>query len=447
MRARPLALARSIARARPSARRRAASRAPERATTMDARDGDGGGDVAKCLDATWTPLGLATRELRLKHTLPTGQSFRWRARGREDGREYVGVVGRRVVRVREVDDGERGEVEYKVYCRPRWESATDDRRVMREYFNADVSLERLYGEFAAKDGRFRALAAHVDGARMLRQDPSECLFSFICSSNNHISRIHGMVNKMCVHYGDALPVTTRDLEEDDDDGDENGGEETAAAAEAEKFYAFPSVAQILDGATEEELRALGFGYRAKFIVGSAAALGEAGDAVGSSPDEFLRALRDETPYVDAHAALMTLPGIGPKVSACVCLFSLNKHEAIPVDTHVWQFAVEHYMPELRDAKSVTPRVMRSIEVKMKEIFGPYCGWAHNALFIAELKHVRDALPAELRTPKRVATPRSTPKSKPNASKPSSKTAREAAAGVDAESDAVFDTPKKLKIDP
>ena len=62
---------------------------------------------------------------------------------------------------------------------------------------------------------------------MLRQDPSECLFSFICSSNNHISRIHGMVNKMCVHYGDALPVTTRDLEEDD--GDENGGEETAAA--------------------------------------------------------------------------------------------------------------------------------------------------------------------------------------------------------------------------
>ena len=50
---------------------------------------------------------------------------------------------------------------------------------------------------------------------MLRQDPSECLFSFICSSNNHISRIHGMVNKMCVHYGDALPVTTRDLEEDE----------------------------------------------------------------------------------------------------------------------------------------------------------------------------------------------------------------------------------------
>ena len=151
MRARPLALARSIARARPSARR---PRSTERATTMDARDGGVYGDVAKCLDATWTPLGLATRELRLKHTLPTGQSFRWRARGREDGREYVGVVGRRVVRVREVDDGERGEVEYKVYCRPRWESATDDRRVMREYFNADVSLEGCTGSSRRRMGGF-----------------------------------------------------------------------------------------------------------------------------------------------------------------------------------------------------------------------------------------------------------------------------------------------------
>jgi hypothetical protein len=29
-------------------------------------------------------------------------------------------------------------------------------------------------------------------------------------------------------------------------------------------------------------------------------------------------------------------GVGPKVAACVALFSLDKHDAIPVDTHVWQ---------------------------------------------------------------------------------------------------------------
>ena len=42
------------------------------------------------------------------------------------------------------------------------------------------------------------------GARMLRQDPVECLFQFVCSSNNHISRIHGMVERLCSTYGTPL---------------------------------------------------------------------------------------------------------------------------------------------------------------------------------------------------------------------------------------------------
>lgn len=41
---------------------------------------------------------------------------------------------------------------------------------------------------------------------MLRQDPVECLFQFICSSNNHISRIHGMVERLCRAYGTPLPL-------------------------------------------------------------------------------------------------------------------------------------------------------------------------------------------------------------------------------------------------
>ena len=39
---------------------------------------------------------------------------------------------------------------------------------------------------------------------MMRQDPTECLFQFICSSNNHISRIHGMVSRICAAYGTPL---------------------------------------------------------------------------------------------------------------------------------------------------------------------------------------------------------------------------------------------------
>ena len=39
---------------------------------------------------------------------------------------------------------------------------------------------------------------------MLRQNPTECLFSFICTSNNHISRIQGMVDNLCRSLGKPL---------------------------------------------------------------------------------------------------------------------------------------------------------------------------------------------------------------------------------------------------
>lgn len=36
------------------------------------------------------------------------------------------------------------------------------------------------------------------------------------------------------------------------------------------------------------------------------------------------------------------------MAACVCLFSLDKAGAIPVDTHVWQLACRYYAPHLRN---------------------------------------------------------------------------------------------------
>lgn len=38
---------------------------------------------------------------------------------------------------------------------------------------------------------------------MLRQDPTECLLSFLCSSNNNISRICQMLDKFRAKYGEC----------------------------------------------------------------------------------------------------------------------------------------------------------------------------------------------------------------------------------------------------
>ena len=370
------------------------------ASTMAAADAGGG----------WISLGTSAKELRLDNTLPTGQSFRWRKTTEGD---YVGVIGQRVVSMRQAPD----DVLYRVHCRPSGETAgADDAAAIADYFNLGVSLETLSAQWAAADERFRRLEPHLPGCRMLRQDPAECLFSFICSSNNHISRIHGMVERLCAAYGTrlepddrvramlrAVATPKRPTPKKKRTRTPADATSPAPAPEADEdppgeplgdFYAFPTVAQLRD-ATEEALRGMGFGYRAKFIAGSAAAL----EAKDGGADAHLAALRGEKSYREAQAALGELPGVGPKVAACVCLFSLDKHEAIPVDTHVWQLAVEHYTPNL-EGKSLTPRVMMEVEEAIVGVFGAYAGWAHNTLFVAELAHVRAGLPEELRTPPR-----------------------------------------------
>lgn len=111
------------------------------------------------------------------------------------------------------------------------EEGEEEREMLRDYFQLDVNLSDLYNTWGDADPHFRCIAraftgrcvglpssevgqqsrvclirAHCvsSGVRMLRQDPTECLFSFICTSNNHISRIQGMVERLCQALGTPL---------------------------------------------------------------------------------------------------------------------------------------------------------------------------------------------------------------------------------------------------
>lgn len=87
---------------------------------------------------------------------------------------------------------------------------------------------------------------------------------------------------------------------------------------------------------------------------------------------------------------MALPGVGRKVADCVALFSLNKLEALPVDTHVWQIA-KRYMTVAQSAKSLNDKVYKEVGDFFLETFGDKCGWAHTVLFYGELAANRDKL--------------------------------------------------------
>jgi len=94
----------------------------------------------------------------------------------------------------------------------------------------------------------------------------------------------------------------------------------------------------------------------------------------------------------ANEQLQLLPGVGRKVADCVCVFSLDHADSIPVDTHVWDIAVRDYCPSLKSYKSLTPKVYEEVGDIFRIKFGAKAGWAHSVLFAAELPLFRASLP-------------------------------------------------------
>jgi N-glycosylase/DNA lyase len=181
----------------------------------------------------------------------------------------------------------------------------DTAELLRDYFNLSIDVTALYKTWSSRDANFSKKATAFAGVRILRQDPWENVVSFICSSNNNISRISQMVQNLCLTWGPRLG----ELPED-----------------GNVYHDFPAPEALVQTGVEQKLRELGFGYRAKYIAQAAKMV------VEQRPQGWLEGLR-EVPYKEAHEQLLQLPGVGPKVADCVCLMSLDKMGAVPVDTH------------------------------------------------------------------------------------------------------------------
>jgi N-glycosylase/DNA lyase len=103
-------------------------------------------------------------------------------------------------------------------------------------------------------------------------------------------------------------------------------------------------------ATEPQLRELGFGYRANFIAESIKMI----EAKGGQT--WLEGLRGK-PLTEVREQLVTLKGVGNKVADCIALFSLDCSDCVPVDTHVFQIAVNRgYVKGVTKQASLTEKV-------------------------------------------------------------------------------------------
>ncbi|VFQ92384.1 unnamed protein product [Cuscuta campestris] len=305
----------------------------------------------------WVPLNLGRTELYLPLTFPTGQTFRWKQTG---PLQFTGVVGRfHLVSLKQLENGDVG------YHQHSTSGADDFSSALLDFLNVGISLSEVWEIFKASDQRFSVLADHLGGARVLRQDPVECLIQFICSSNNNIKRITLMVDFIS-SLGNYIGTV--------------GGFE---------FYEFPSLDR-LSKVSEAELREAGFGYRAKYITGTVKEL----QSKPGGGCQWLASLRGRE-LNEVVDGLCTLPGVGPKVAACVALFSLDQHHAIPVDTHVWQIATRYLVPELAGSR-LTPKLCSRVAEAFVNRYGKYAGWAQTLLFISELPTQQALLPITFR---------------------------------------------------
>jgi N-glycosylase/DNA lyase len=236
-------------------------------------------------------LGLAGVPFSLEYTLDSGQVFRWANKGEW----WYAVISGEAVKVKQEGDA--------LYCGGSSEKL--DSSFFRDYFRLDEDLQAVYASIA-KDPNMNRAVQRFYGMRLLRQDPWECLASFVLATNSNIPSIKRMVANVAAAFGKALTY------------------------DGASFATFPS-AEDLAGASISDLQACGLGYRAPFLKKVAQAVDE-----GKVDFSELK-IAD---YVAARETLLRrvfgeklLLGVGPKVADCTLLFSCDKDEAFPID--VW----------------------------------------------------------------------------------------------------------------
>ena len=223
-------------------------------------------------------IGNEELDLRLS-LIDSAQCFSWR----ETERGFVSVLEGNPVRIWREADGLHAEGAEAAF--------------LRHYLDLDRDYAAVAEEYAHLPAARRAIALYP-GLRVLNQNPWEALVSFILSANNNVERIRKLVAALCESFGEKHEL------------------------DGECLYGFPSP-EVLAACGEDELRALGMGYRAPYLI------------------ETARAVRDGFPigglcrmdYAAAHQALTSLKGVGDKVADCVLLFGCGHTSAFPVD--VW----------------------------------------------------------------------------------------------------------------
>jgi len=290
--------------------------------------------IMKMLSAN--EISLPVRDYDLAATLDSGQVFRWQA----VGGSWHGVIGKQVVRLTQTPAGIHAETA----------APSENWDWLRRFLQTEIDFPAVLKTFP-DDEPMRLAVAACGGLRLLRQDPWECLASFILSSTKQIVQIRQIVARLCERFGEPLPPPER-------------GHSCPPERERRcEQFAFPTPQQIA-AVPEAALRECKMGFRAPNLLAAARQIADGGLAL-----ERLRQLD----YAAARAELMKLRGVGGKIADCVLLFAFGFDGAFPVDVWVERALQELYFPRRRASE-------KRLHKFAATHFGPHAGYAQQYLF-------------------------------------------------------------------
>jgi N-glycosylase/DNA lyase len=173
------------------------------------------------------------------------------------------------------------------------------------------------------------------GMRLIRQDPWECLLSFLCSSAKAVPHIRCIIEQLCKSSGEKMVR-----------GNYLG-------------YGFPEPQSIRNPLQLESVKA---GFRTGYLL-------KVSQCIDRSQLLSLKGL----PYQKAKQELMRLAGVGKKVADCVLLYSLDFLEAFPIDTWIKKGLQYTYFDGKRVGEKET-------EEFVSNHFGRFAGYAQLYLY-------------------------------------------------------------------
>ncbi len=275
-------------------------------------------------------------------TFLCGQCFRWE--GPDAQGRFQGVAGGAYWTV------------WKEENQLHWECSVEavDGKPAPDWLAHYLSLDDDIGGWVRSAENHKVLGRPVrllKGLRLLRQDPWECVVSYMFAQGLSVAVIRQAIHKFCRKYG--RPVQG-----------------------APGYHAFPEP-RDLTHLSADFLRPFTNNHRARAdrIIRMARAV-EAQVIVL----DHLRGISCD----EAREALMALDGIGPKIADCILLFSLDHPSAFPVDRWVLRAMKRHFRSVHLlgvGEEAPTPSQYPKIVQRARKAFGDRCGLASEYLFL------------------------------------------------------------------